>query len=128
MTEPESQALATAACGSYLLVAVADARVETLEEARFLGGVVNEPAFKRIDPQALASEYNRLLALAKDDYDAAEAEILAAIRKMRGDAAGVEAVKIAARQAVIADQKLKAQEDITLSRIAGALGIPAEQL
>jgi tellurite resistance protein len=128
MNQSGPSAAATAACGAYLLVAVADARVETLEEARFLGGVVNEPAFKRIEPQALAGEYNRLLKLVRDDYDAAEAEILAAIRKMRGNASGGEAVKVAARQAVIADQKLKPQEDITLSRIAGALGISAEDL
>lgn len=119
---------ATAACGAYLLTAIADARIETLEEARFFGGIVNDPAFRKIDAGALTAEYARLHGALAADYPAAEAEILAAVAAVRGDDAAKDAVKIAARHAVIADQKLKPQEEIILARIARALGIAAEEL
>ena len=118
----------TAACGAYLLAAFADARVATIEEARFLGGVVNDPAFKRFAPETLAAEYSRLLALLGADYDAAEAEILAAIAASKNDADVVKSIKIAARHAVIADQVLKPQEELALGRIARALGLSAGDL
>jgi tellurite resistance protein len=113
----------TAACGAYLLAAYADARVEKIEEARFLGGVVNDSAFQPFSPEALASEYSRLLAALAADYDAAEAEILSAIAAAKRDPRFVAAIKVAARQAVIADQKLKPQEELILGRIARALGV-----
>ena len=115
----------TAACGAYLIVALADARVEAIEEARFLGGVVNDPAFRRFDTADLASEYNRLMSALKADWNAAEAEILNAVSSVRSDKGAVEAVKVAARQAVIADQVIKPQEEIVLARIARALGVDA---
>jgi tellurite resistance protein len=113
----------TAACGAYLLAAFADARVERIEEARFLGGVVNDPAFLPFSPDELASEYIRLLAALTADYDAAEAEILTAVAAIKRDPLLVVAVKVAARQAVIADEKLKPQEELVLGRIARALGV-----
>jgi len=115
----------TAACGAYLIVALADARVEAIEEARFLGGVVNDPAFRRFDTADLASEYNRLMSALKADWNAAQAEILDAVSSVRADKGAVEAVKVAARQAVIADQVIKPQEEIVLARIARALGVDA---
>lgn len=118
---------ATAACGAYLLAAIADARIETVEEARFFGGIVNDPAFRAIDAGALTAEYARLYAALCADYAAAEVEILAAISAVRGGPA-TEAVKLAARHAVVADQKLKPQEDIVLSRIARALGLDSAEL
>jgi tellurite resistance protein len=119
---------ATAACGAYLLTAIADARIETLEEARFFGGIVNDAAFRKIDAAALTSEYARLRGAFAADYAAAEKEVLAAIEAARGDQHAVEAIKIAARHAVVADQQLKPQEEIALGRIARALGVPAEEL
>lgn len=113
----------TAACGAYLLAAFADARVEKIEEARFLGGVVNDSAFRTFSPESLAGEYTRLLAALAADYDAAEAEILSAVAAVKRDPHFVAAVKVAARQAVIADQKLKPQEEVVLGRIARALGV-----
>lgn len=118
----------TAACGAYLLVAFADARVANIEEARFLGGVVNDPAFKPFSSTELADEYTRLLAALGADYDAAEAEILGAVGAVKRDKGAVEAVKVAARQAVIADQLLKPQEDLVLVRIARALGVEPDDL
>lgn len=114
---------ATAACGAYLLTAKADARIETLEVSRFFGGIVNDPAFQRIDAGALTSEYARLHDALANDYGAAEREILAAVSAIKGDATIVAAVKIAARNAIIADQVLKPQEDLALARIARALGL-----
>ncbi|MFN3960159.1 MAG: TerB family tellurite resistance protein [Parvularculaceae bacterium] len=118
---------ATAACGAYLLAAIADARIETVEEARFFGGIVNDPAFRAIDAAALTAEYARLHAALRADYASAEAEILAAVGAVRG-APAAEAVKLAARHAVVADQKLKPQEETVLARIACALGIDPEAL
>ena len=125
---PKASAGTTAACGAYLLVALADARVAPIEEARFLGGVVNDPAFRQFDTPALAGEYNRLLAALRADWDAAEAEILGAVSSVKADKAEVSAIKVAARQAVIADQSIKPQEDLVLARIARALGIGADEL
>ena len=126
MTSPDIAA--TAACGAYLLAALADARIETLEEARFFGGVVNDPAFRRLDAAALTLEYARLHGALREDYAAAEKEILAAVASVSADAAAAEAVKIAARHAVIADHKLRPQEELALARIAGALGIGPGEL
>lgn len=130
MTDQSESALAgaTAACGAYLLVALADARVESIEEARFLGGVVNDPAFRSFPPEALAGEYSRLLAALKEDYEAGEAEILNAVAMVKRDRKAAEAVKVSARNAVIADQRLKPQEDVALGRIARALEIEPEDL
>lgn len=114
---------ATAACGAYLLVAFADARVASVEEARFLGGVVNDAAFRHIAASALAGEYSRLYAALAADYDATESEILAAVATVKDDVRAADAVKVAARHAVVADQHLKPQEDLALARIARALGI-----
>ncbi|NWG92576.1 MAG: tellurite resistance TerB family protein [Parvularculaceae bacterium] len=134
MTEPQKPLIpaapieVTAACGAYLLVAFADARVATIEEARFLGGVVNDPAFKPFTPSELADEYTRLLASLGADYDAAEKEILRAVESVKRDKRAVEAVKVAARHAVIADQALKPQEDLALARLARALGVDPKDL
>ena len=125
---PQASAETAAACGAYLLVALADARVETIEEARFLAGVVNDKAFRRFDTAMLASEYNRLIAALQADWNAAEAEILEAIASVKSTKAAVEAIKVAARQAVIADQMIKPQEDLVLQRIARALGLDADDL
>ena len=119
---------ATAACGAYLLAAIADARIETLEEARFFGGIVNDPAFRKIDAAALTLEYARLHGALRSDYALAEKEILAAVAFVRADPAAAEAVKIAARHAVIADHKLKPQEELVLARIASALGVDPGEL
>lgn len=118
----------TAACGAFLLVSFADARVVDIEEQRFLAGVVNEPSFKPFRPAELADEYTRLLVALGEDYEATEAEILSAVRATRRNARAVEAVKVAARHAIIADQRLKPQEDLALARLAGALGIDADEL
>lgn len=118
----------TAACGAYLLVALADARVEAIEEARFLGGVVNDRAFRQFDTPALASEYNRLLAALRADWNGAEAEILGALSSVKSNGAAVGAIKVAARQAIVADQVIKPQEELVLARIARALGLGADEL
>ncbi len=118
---------ATAACGAYLLVAMGDARVEPVEEAGFFGGIVNDPSFRRIDASTLTAEYARLHGALSENYAAAEAEILAAIEAVRMSPAA-EAVKAAARHAIIADHKLKPQEDIALARIAKALGLKDGEL
>ncbi len=130
MSEPgqATSADVTAACGAYLIVALADARVDTVEEARFLAGVVNDAAFRRFESVSLAAEYNRLLALLKADWDAGEAEIMNAISSIRADREAVAAVKIAARHAAIADQTIKVQEEFVLGRIARALGLASEDL
>ncbi len=118
----------TAACGAYLLVALADARVEAIEEARFLGGVVNDRAFRQFETSALAGEYNRLLGALRADWNAAETEILKAVTSVKLNNAAVAAIKVAARQAIIADQAIKPQEELVLARIARALGLKSEDL
>jgi len=128
MKDMDKPSATTAACGAYLLVALADARLERIEEARFLDGVVHGRAFSGFSASALAAEYNRLHAALLEDYDAAEAEILTAVAEHRGDPTVAAAVREAARQAVIADQELQPQEDLALARIARALGIAPETL
>ncbi|MEZ5895122.1 MAG: TerB family tellurite resistance protein [Parvularculaceae bacterium] len=117
-----------AACGAFLLVAFADAHFDKREEARFLGGVVNDPAFAAMSAPRLADCYNELRTALERDYDGAQADILAAIRAVRTHGASVAAIKTAARQAVVADRAIKPQEEIVLGRIAAALGIAAAEL
>ncbi|MCB2113037.1 MAG: tellurite resistance TerB family protein [Parvularculaceae bacterium] len=113
----------TAACGAYLLAVFADARVEEIEEARFLDGVVNHKSFIPFGPKALADEYTRLFAALSADFGAAKEEILTAIAEHKSNPDIVEAVKTAVRQAVVADQAIKPQEENILSAVARALGL-----
>jgi len=118
----------TAACGGFLLVAAADARIESVEEARFLAGVVNEAPFKRFETKSLEREYVRLRDFLMKDFDAAEAEILSAIASVKSDERAVEAVMLASRHAVIADDIIKPQEELVIAEIARALGRPAGEI
>jgi tellurite resistance protein len=114
---------ARAVCGAYLIVAFGDARFDKVEEMRFLGGATNHDAFASIDSTDLQRAYNDLIELLKDDYDSASAEILDDIRSCRNNAAATDAVKVAARLAIVADQEIQPQEEIVLEQIAGALGL-----
>ncbi|MEQ8179987.1 MAG: TerB family tellurite resistance protein [Amphiplicatus sp.] len=111
--------------GAFLAVAFADGRYDPLEERRFLSTIANAPALSGIRTEALQEAYNMLRAEIETDYPSAAAKILAAIAAAKGDMAIVEAVKVAARGAIVADRRLAPQEEVALDRIAAALGLEA---
>lgn len=111
--------------GAFLAVAFADGRYDPLEEKRFLSTIANHPALAVIRTEALQEAYNLLRAEIETDYPAACAKILSSIAATKDDAAVSEAVKVAARGAVVADRRVAPQEEAMLDRIAGALGLEA---
>jgi tellurite resistance protein len=114
---------ATPVTGAFLLVAFADGRYEPSEESRFLSTIANQPALACVNTQALQDAYNLLVGEIDADYAAAADRILAAIASMKDDAQISAAIKVAARGAVVADNRIAPQEEAMLDRIAAALGL-----
>ena len=123
MSDSEEMRIARAVCGAFLIVAFGDGRFDKVEEMRFLGGATNHEAFAAIESADLQRAYNTLIAELKDDYESASAQILDDIRACRNNNAATEAVKVAARIAIVADPEIQPQEEIVLDQIAGALGL-----
>ncbi len=111
--------------GAFLAVAFADGRYDPLEERRFLSTIANDPALAGIRTEALQEAYNLLRAEIETDYADAAAKILAAIAAVKDDKPVAEAVKVAARGAIVADRRVAPQEEAALDRIAAALGLEA---
>lgn len=116
--------IAVPVTGAYLAVAYADGRYHPTEENRFLGTLANRPELSIVSAVALQSAYNDLVEDFRRDYASTRARVLEAIAAVKDDVNIVEAVKIAARGAIVADEKLAAQEEIVLGEIAKALGLP----
>ena len=119
----QNEKAAEAVCGAYMLVAFADAQYAQSEEDRFLATAANEPELAMIDSASLQAAYNVLIAAFRDGYAGAAAKVLAAIADVKDDAALAEAVKLAARRAIVADEKLMPQEEAALDHVALALGL-----
>lgn len=114
---------ATPVTGAFLAVAFADARYHATEENRFLGTIANHKALAFISTFALQDAYNTISAEIRKDYSAAATRILQSIGAIRNDERIAEAVKVAARGAIVADHVVTAQEELMLGRIAEALGL-----
>lgn len=105
------------------MVAFADARYDHAEEVRLLSTLINDPALRHVDPAALETCYNSLTGKFRTDFAKAAAVVLGAVTASRGQLVTVKAIKKAARLAVVADQKIRPQEEVALNAIAGALGL-----
>ena len=114
---------AKAICGAYLMVAFADGRYDPVEENRLLSTLINHPSMDHIDAGSLEDCYNALAAAFRKDYSKTAEDVLLAIADVRSAADTVETIAIAARLAIVADQKVLQQEEAILSKIAGALGL-----
>ncbi len=114
---------ASAVCGAFIMVAYADANFDHVEEARFLSTVLNDPALSFLDSATAGACYNRLAEDFKSDYASAAGRVLAAISACRDDAEAAAAIKLSARRAIVADQRLMPQEEASLDQIAKALGL-----
>ncbi|MBY0422912.1 MAG: TerB family tellurite resistance protein [Parvularculaceae bacterium] len=111
--------------GAYLAVAFADGRYDTSEENRFLATIANRPELACVSTMALQSAYNDLVEDFRRDYSATRKRVLEAIAVVREDVKVAEAVKVAARGAIVADMKVNLQEEFVLNEIAKALGLSA---
>ena len=114
---------AKAICGAYLMVAFADGRYDPVEENRLLSTLINHPSMDHIDAGSLEDCYNALAAAFRKDYSKTAEDVLLAIADVRSAADTVETIAMAARLAIVADQKVLQQEEAILSKIAGALGL-----
>ncbi|MEL7488396.1 MAG: TerB family tellurite resistance protein [Pseudomonadota bacterium] len=119
----DSEQAAKAACGAFLIVAFADAHYADAEEARFLATVANRPEMRAIETETLQAAYNALVRDFSADYAAAAARVLELIGSVKDDAETTEIVKVAARSAIVADEKLMPQEEAALDHVALALGL-----
>jgi tellurite resistance protein len=115
--------VATPVTGAFLAVAFADGRYHATEENRFLGALANHKALAEISTVSLQTAYNTLTAEFRRDYPEAIAHVMESIKAVRFDAKAREAVKVAARAAVVADHVVTAEEELVLNRIAQALGL-----
>ena len=111
-----------AACGVFLLVAFADANFDGAEEARLLGGLANTPPFKSFKTTLFEAEYNALIAAIKTDYTAVKATILEDVRWAASDQRLIEIIKMSARAAIVADNRVTPQEEAAIAEIETALG------
>lgn len=109
--------------GAYLAVAFADRQFLPAEENRFLAVLANAPELQCVSAMGLQSAYNDLVEDFRRDFGATRMKVLAAIESARRASEIVEAVKFAARGAIVADGRLSAQEEAMLNDIAVALGL-----
>ena len=116
--------IAVPVTGAYLAVAYADGRFHPTEENRFLATLASRPELGIVSAVALQSAYNDLVEDFRRDYASTRARVLESIAAVKDDVNIAEAVKIAARGAIVADEKLAAQEEFVLAEIARALGLP----
>ncbi len=119
---------AVAICGAHLMVAFADARYEASEEGRFLATVANEPGVRAIDAAAISASYNELEAAFREDYAAAADRVVAALAALDPQGETAALARMAARRAIVADQRLRPQEESALQRIAAAMGLEKDAL
>lgn len=117
--------IAVPVTGAYLAVAFADGRFDPSEETRFLATVANRPELAIVSATALQSAYNDLVEDFRRDYSSTRARVLEAISAVKDDVKVLEAVKIAARGAIVADMRVTPQEEFVLGEIGKALGLGA---
>ena len=123
MDDDGNKLAAKAICGAFLAVAFADAQFDPSEEGRFLTTVANDPSLAEIDTENLEFCYNELVQAFSDNYAGAAASVLAAIQAVSTNEPLVCAVKMSARRAIVADDKIMGQEELALDHIALALGL-----
>lgn len=111
--------------GAFLAVAFADGKYEPSEENRFLATIANKPELAVVNTVALQSAYNDLVEDFRKNFSATKARVLEAISAVKDDQRVVDAIKAAARGAIVADMKIAPQEEFLLNEIAKALGLEA---
>lgn len=117
--------IAVPVTGAFLAVAFADGKYEPSEENRFLAAIVNKPELAIVGGVALQSAYNDLVEDFRKNFPATKARVLEAIEAVKDDQLAADAIKAAARGAIVADLKIAPQEEFMLNEIAKALGIEA---
>ena len=111
--------------GAFLAVAFADGKYEAAEENRFLATIANKPELSVVGTVALQSAYNDLVEDFRRNFAATKARVLDAVAAVKDDARIAEAIKTAARGAIVADMRIAPQEEAMLNEIAAALGLDA---
>lgn len=117
--------IAVPVTGAFLAVAFADGKYEPSEENRFLATIANKPELGVVNAVALQGAYNDLVEDFRKNFTATKARVLEAISAVKDDARVVDAIKSAARGAIVADMKIAPQEECMLNEIAKALGLEA---
>lgn len=111
--------------GAFLAVAFADGRYDPSEENRFLATIANKPELAVVSAVALQSAYNDLVEDFRKNFTATKTRVLDGIAAIKDDKRIADAVKTAARGAIVADLKIAPQEEFVLNEIAKALGLEA---
>lgn len=109
--------------GAFLAVAYADGKYEPSEENRFLATIANKPELAVVSTVALQSAYNDLVEDFRKDFSSTKMRVLEAIVAVKDDRRVADAIKTAARGAIVADLKIAPQEECMLNEIAKALGL-----
>lgn len=117
-----------AACGAFLMVAFADGKFDRSEEARLLAGLANSTPFDKFPSPVFEGEYNGLNAAIQSDYRAAADTVLDDIAWAREVGGMDDIIMMAARAAIVADERVEAQEEAAIRQIAEALGREAGEI
>lgn len=122
-TVSESETMAFAICGAYLMVTFADGHHDVVEEDRFLAPLANDPALQKISAGDLTKAYNTLTLKYAENYAEAATSTISTIKAARETIDAADAIKKAAQCAIVADRRLERQEELVMNQIADALGL-----
>ncbi len=114
---PREQAMAAA----YALVSVYDSKVDEAELGRFVE-VALEMGFTG-RPAELSAHMTELVTVLGDDREKGDPIAFEAIEAVEGDENAVQAVRKAAKEAVLADARVDVRERLVLREIAERLGL-----
>lgn len=114
---PREQAMAAA----YALVSVYDSKVDDSELGRFVE-VALEMGFTG-RPAELSAHMTELVGALGDDREQGDPVAFAAVEAVKGDDEAVQAVRKAAKEAVLADARVDVRERLVLRELAERLGL-----
>lgn len=119
----ETDLIAHAVCGAYLMVAHADGKFDAAEETWLHTRLLKDGAIEGVDSAALARAAAAIGKAFGEDYAAAAEQIAEIAGYVRRNDAARAAVMHAARIAVVADQAISVQEEAAINRLSHALGL-----
>ncbi|MEM9493323.1 MAG: TerB family tellurite resistance protein [Myxococcota bacterium] len=121
--EEISDALLRAVSGAFAAVACADGVLDEKEVDMFLDMVRDSNAFTRVDLAALEQHFRNLATAILGDFEAGRKRALEEIAAARGNDKHTALVVSAAQIAIVADEKLRAREEVALRQICEVLGL-----
>lgn len=131
--EAVTDELLRAVCGAFAIVATADGDVVEEEMNRFLEVLQDQAeVFPQLDMESVERLFRDLCNAILTDPEGGRQHALSEIAQVKGQPTHQELVRSAAQIAVLADQRVQRNEELSVAEICTALGIdptnpPTEQ-